>query len=196
MLEHRKLELAYNRISHDGVKMLVDWFLVEGSRNRLTHLNLDGNVSAEPRNPLRFQAAALRPRLMMPLPPRRLIVMHRSGQVCGDEVTQDFARLLQRGPFLQHLLIRGNFLCECPQMHTPSACSLRMTQTPILDYSRTCYFLSVCLCIVQFSTDRNGSDLPYARPCILACLRSSHLRLGPWPSPLSPFSFPPDYAQR
>ena len=46
MFENRKLGLAYNRISHQGVKMLVDWLLVEGSRNRLTYLNLDGNVSA------------------------------------------------------------------------------------------------------------------------------------------------------
>eukprot|EP00277_Geminigera_cryophila_P005605 CAMPEP_0179414124 /NCGR_PEP_ID=MMETSP0799-20121207/5486_1 /TAXON_ID=46947 /ORGANISM="Geminigera cryophila, Strain CCMP2564" /LENGTH=281 /DNA_ID=CAMNT_0021186685 /DNA_START=303 /DNA_END=1149 /DNA_ORIENTATION=- len=69
----RKLEVAYNRISHDGFRLITEWLLVEGSRNRLTHINIDGNV-------------------------------------CGDEVTESFQRLLLQGPFLQRLFLRGNFL--------------------------------------------------------------------------------------
>lgn len=43
----RKLELAYNRISHDGFRLITEWLLTEGSRNRLTDINIDGNVCGD-----------------------------------------------------------------------------------------------------------------------------------------------------
>jgi len=40
-------QVAYNRISHDGFRLITEWLLVEGSRNRLTHINIDGNVCGD-----------------------------------------------------------------------------------------------------------------------------------------------------
>jgi len=81
----RKLELAYNRISHDGMQLLASWLLVEGSRYRLTDLKIDGNV-------------------------------------CGDEVTDSIAQLLHKGPFLQRVFIRGNFLSKISVVCPASNC--------------------------------------------------------------------------
>ena len=40
----------------------------------------------------------------------RLTELNVSGNVCEDPVTEHLARLLQKGPFLQRLSLRGNFL--------------------------------------------------------------------------------------